>query len=129
MDYVLVNLDTNWADEFNVNCMWLTTSEKYEEFISKLESLEIDNEIEIYFGTNEAISFYGIDDIINSIKISPISDEFYNEFLKIFGTNVYGLIDIPCILEGLSEDYDSESVIETADEPRLFESINFDSID
>lgn len=102
--YVLLKMQSNWADEFDFDAFWVTTEDNWKKFQLDLMSIKDEinfKEVEIYFGTNEWVSFYSAEEIINSIKVFEIS-KLEKEFLhKIFGTNyrfsneiTYGLIDI-----------------------------------
>lgn len=98
MNKILVKLDYCWADEFDVNSLWITTIDDYHEFLETIATLDISEYTEIYFGTNEYISFYSYDELVDSLDFEPISDEFYNEFMENIG-ETYGLISIPDLLE------------------------------
>jgi hypothetical protein len=99
MNKVLVNLDYCYADEFNVNGLWVTTLEAYENFLDELEDCEINDDTEIYFGTNEFIIFESYEDITDSLVAKLVSDEFYNDFIKYIGSDTYGIINIPELIE------------------------------
>lgn len=98
---ILVSLSNSWADEFDVNALWVTTVQEFENFKSELYKRDISEYVEIYFGTNEWIDFDSAGSILDNISITPISEEFYNEFVQKIG-QTYGLISIP----GLLEDYE-----------------------
>lgn len=102
-DKILVELRDNWADEFDINAIWLTNKDEYNKFINKLSKLNIANYREIYFGTNECISFSSAEEIIRALKVTPITDAFFNEFTSILG-NEYGLISISSLLEYYSDE-------------------------
>lgn len=95
---VLVKLNYCWADEFDVEALWMTTEKEYNEYIEKLDKCIIDDSIEIYFGTNEYISFGSTEELKESLSIREVSDSFYNEFIYNIGEE-YGLISISEILE------------------------------
>ena len=59
MNKILVKLNYCWADEFDVDSLWMTTEEEYKEFLDELQDCVISDEKEIYFGTNEFVSFSG----------------------------------------------------------------------
>jgi hypothetical protein len=106
MDYVLVALDANYADEFDVNSLWVTTQEEYEEVLRDIDKYFVPD-IEFYFGTNEFISFDTKDDILSCIDAAPISKEFYEEFVNLIG-ETYGLISIPEMVERFKREDDEE---------------------
>lgn len=97
MNKVLVQLRCNYEDEFDVTALWLTTKEEYKNFLDALKTRNIKEDTEIYFGTNECITFNSYDDIVNSLTCMNVSDGFYDEFLKNIGST-YGSIDIPDII-------------------------------
>ena len=99
MNKILVKLNYSYADEFDVNSLWMTTVEEYEEFLNELKELKdnISEYREIYFGTNEYIYFDSYEEIIDSLTTTLVSDDFYNEFIKIIGGE-YGLISISSLL-------------------------------
>ena len=59
--YLLVKLDMNWADEFDVNAFWVTTQNRYDQFLRTIIEYDFSDNDEIYFGTNEWISFSSTD--------------------------------------------------------------------
>lgn len=101
-NYVLVILDSNWADEFDVNAFWVTTQEEYDIFINKISKVDLHGQ-EFYFGTNEWISFHSTEDLLSALTVSKITREFYNDLIFYFG-ETYGLISIPDLLERFDED-------------------------
>lgn len=103
MKKILVKMDYCWSDEFDVKSLWVTTKEEFDKFKDELLKLDINEDVEIYFGTNEFVSFYSAEDIINSLIVTEISEDFYNEFIKNIGEN-YGLIEIPYLLEHYYEE-------------------------
>ena len=96
---ILVKLEKDWADEFTVYSLWITTKKEFEEFTNKLKLYDISEESEIYYGTNEYFSFDSYDDIIKSLSIYNISDGCYNEFFKIFNSDETGQISIKHLYE------------------------------
>ena len=91
--YLLIKYNDNWADEFDVDLLWVTTEEEFEQWKNELSTKDIDNSVEIYFGTNEFISFSSYEEIIEGIEVSEISKDFYNTFIKLIG-DYFGLIDL-----------------------------------
>lgn len=96
--YLLVKLDMNWADEFDVNAFWVTTQNRYDQFLRTIIEYDFSDNDEIYFGTNEYISFSSTNKLLNSLKVTPITEEFYSQLLAHFGEE-YGLIDLTRLLE------------------------------
>ena len=73
-DYVFVKYDDNWADEFDVESVWIGPRSLWEKM--KADILKyITGEREIYFGTNEAITIDSGAAVINNCKVSDIDAE------------------------------------------------------
>lgn len=101
-DWVLIKLQANYADEFDVDSFWVTTLEDYNNFLKELKNKEFDESgsVDIYFGTNECISFTSIQEILDSLTVTDISAEFAWLLRKHFGEE-YGLLSISEIPEYL----------------------------
>lgn len=98
----LIDWDIDYADEFDVVGFIACTDKQYEKmyqdsldaFKEREESYEDKSSafpIEIYFGTNEAITFESQEDYFNSFQVESISDEELKVLQKIFG----GSLDNP----------------------------------
>ena len=96
-NYLLVKLDMNWADEFDVNAFWVTTQNRYDQFLRTITEYDFSND-EFYFGTNEWISFDSTNEVIRSLQVIPITKEFYDQLITHFGEE-YGLLPITRIEE------------------------------
>lgn len=96
--YLLISLDTCWADEFDVNGLWVTTQDEYDVFLKRLNEVNFKNQ-EIYFGTNEAVEYSSKEDFLSDIFVTEVSESFHDEFYSIFQSYTYGMIDIPYLLE------------------------------
>ena len=94
MKYLLVKLNANYADEFDVDSMWVTTEEDHIALLADLKEHEdnIHDGNEIYFGTNEAIYFDNYEELMHSLDVVEITPEFYNDFLTFVG-NGHGPFD------------------------------------
>lgn len=106
MKYLLIKLEYNWADEFDVTCLWITTEDIFEEWKEQLNKCNINEDVDIYFGTNEWITFDSLYGILNSLVVAQISEEFYYTFNKLIGDE-FGLISLkylPDQYEQLDED-------------------------
>lgn len=98
MDKILIKMDYCWADEFDIECLWATTIQEFEDFKSKLSKLDISDDVEIYFGTNEWISFTSYEDIMDSLEVIYVPNTFHSIFTEYIG-ETFGLISIPDLLE------------------------------
>lgn len=83
----------DWADEFGVESFWVTTQDRYDQFLRLMIGYEWTKEDEIYFGTNEFVTFGSTDELLSSLKVTPITKEFYTQLLSHFGPE-YGLVHI-----------------------------------
>lgn len=100
MKYLLVKLNYYYADEFDVDSMWITTESEHEQFLQNLKDHKdrINDATEIHFGTNEFVSFSSFEELVRSMKVVEITPEFYNDFMTFIGYD-YGLISPDTILE------------------------------
>ena len=57
MNFVAVKLSHNYADEFQVEALWLTTRKEFISFLEELEKRDISEFDEVYFGANEFFFF------------------------------------------------------------------------
>ena len=96
--YILVTLDSNYSDEFDGPSLWVTTQENYDKFLEKLKIKEINQDTEIYFGTNEYRIFDSLASLQEALSIKDISKEFYDGFCKYIGKE-FGMISIVDILD------------------------------
>lgn len=80
-DHVLLILDMNWNDEFDIVGMQIHTKEYWEKLEKAINSVK-DYMPAWYFGTNEGFDAETFEDILDNIKVIPI-DEAQKESLKI----------------------------------------------
>ena len=105
-NYILVKLDCDCADEFNINSFWVTTVEEYNRFLKAAAEHDFAGE-EFYFGTNECMVFHSTDHFLSSISSERISEEYYNALLDSFGDD-YGILSIPGIWESIDPEFNPE---------------------
>ena len=82
-EYVFVDCNFSWADEINVETRWITNAENWAKWQSAV--LELPDEQEIYYGSNEFITVERIQDVIDDCRVSPISEEEVRVIAKWFG--------------------------------------------
>ena len=98
--YFLVSYKEDYADEFYVYGMKIFTEEEYASFIDNqkyAKDLERKGEIvtgefeeiELYFGTNEWLSFETVDEIIRTLDVREITEQEFNT-LKNLGLDSFG---------------------------------------
>jgi hypothetical protein len=83
-DYIMVEFDGNWADEFDMRGYWFTSREKYEKYLEEIKAF---NEFphEQYFGTNEAMIWESLEDYTNCLgKPKKVSAEEMKIVAKLF---------------------------------------------
>lgn len=89
-EYVLVQFESDWSDEFDVYGSEVMTKEKYERYINDLTEKWKDGiTVECYFGTNEGFTWDNISDYIDCLTVKDISEEEYNIIKRLFGKH-YG---------------------------------------
>ncbi len=94
-EYVLVTLSADYGDEFDVAHAWSMTKDDYDIGIKETEEYfknKGDREIEIYFGTNEALYVRGFNDYMNNLSVENISKEDHEAFNRMFGGS-FGMFD------------------------------------
>lgn len=98
MDFLAVRFSSNYADEFQVEALWLATRQEFDSFMEELQKRDISEDSEIYFGTNEIIYFDSFSTIESAITITPISELTYDEMYDALDGTELGLISIPDLL-------------------------------
>lgn len=104
-DKVIMKLEANYADEFDVDSVYVTTRENAERIKKRInDAVKKDKYVEYCFGSNESLLLQGA-----KISIKPISDEFYKEFKKVINSDgSFGLIDLANIEEFIDDDFDED---------------------
>lgn len=88
--YVLVKHQDNYADAFDINTVFVF---KYDEFNKHLKRIEETFEnIDIYFGTNEWLTYESFEDFMDTLNIKYISDKEYHEFRSLMNCSAFGSI-------------------------------------
>lgn len=82
MKYV-VKFAADWADEFEMVGIRIFT---VEELFSWEAGMKEEFGEGMYFGTNEFFEWASYEDLMNSIKITEVSDEFAKELQSILGS-------------------------------------------
>lgn len=70
---------TNWGDKFDVDSFWITTQRTYDQFLKLVIDYDLTALDEFYFGTNETIAFDPTDQFLQSLKVTLITKEFYDQ--------------------------------------------------
>lgn len=81
-DTLLITGNFNYADEFDLS-EWTTMSvSEFKDLVEHLKS--IDDEFELYFGTNEELRFDNGEDLLGQLSFKKITDEQANVLDKLF---------------------------------------------
>lgn len=99
MNFAIVKLSYNYADEFQVEALWLTTENEFISFLEELEKRDISEFYEVPFGTNEFFFFDDLEAITNALTTATISELTFDEMYDIFDGDEFGLISIPGLLD------------------------------
>jgi len=87
MSFLLIKFHADYADEFDVEGILLETSSWYEQHMKNAQAIfkEQPNQ-EVYFGTNEAIEYQGLDSYKRAFTVTELSHEEYSLFLHRIGS-------------------------------------------
>ena len=106
-DKLLVTGNFNYADEFDMSEWSTMTVAEFKEMIEHLKSR--DDEFEIGFGTNEALSFSDGEDLLSQLSFRKISEQEYDVLDKLFGGSFDGCGGVfDRLWEIDDEDYEDE---------------------
>lgn len=96
---LLIQFDSNYADEFDVEGFLVMTKEEWETHKAAIQkrfdalppkdpSKYYGEELEAYFGTNESLSWGSMDAYLHDFKVTEISDEEHAVLKKFFGERI-----------------------------------------
>ena len=106
-DKLLVSGDFDYADEFDLSEWSTMTVAEFKKMIEHLKSR--DDEFEIGFGTNEALSFSNGEDLLSQLSFRKISEQEYDVLDNLFGGSFDGGGGVfERLWEIGDEDYDDE---------------------
>lgn len=90
--HVAVFMHSNWADEMDLDVVELYKKEKYDEMYKDICDAEEDaiGDLEFGVGTNEYVSFNTKQDIFDSMRIVPITEEEFDFLNKLFKGSYFG---------------------------------------
>ncbi len=101
---LLIKFKANYADEFDVYGFEVMTLKEWSGFKEAVKQVfESRDEVEIYFGTNEAIEFTSYDNVMSSFKVTEIDNYEARTFQKHFQGD-FGWIPIGHFLDMAGED-------------------------
>lgn len=125
-DKLLVSGDFDYADEFDLSEWSTMTVAEFKEIIEHLKSR--DDEFEIGFGTNEALSFSNGEDLLSQLSFRKISEQEYDVLDNLFGGSFDGGGGVfERLWEIGDEDYDDED--EDEEEEIIFDKNDLRNIE
>ncbi len=111
-NWVLVKECSNYGDEFDMYGFSIWETSKFEEYKNKVKEAcdkhfgpeekgqQWDNPIAICFGTNEDMTYYSTEEVMEIFEEVPISEEEYQVLNKFFRKS-YGTTFFPGFLRNL----------------------------
>lgn len=91
--YVFVKSSFNWADEFAAEGCFVQEKQVFDDELSQIEEAFADGrleDVEVYFGSNEAITFDCFEEYSRGLTVKECTKEFYLEFIELNGRNEHG---------------------------------------
>lgn len=85
---LLIKFDNNYADEFDVEGFLVLSQsdwEKHKELAKKVFKQKGD--VDVGFGTNEAVNYYSLEGYLDSFKVKEITQEQYQVLWDLFGVH------------------------------------------
>jgi hypothetical protein len=83
-DYVLVSMDTNWADEFDVEGFLVVSTAYFEDAKKRLLGMEEGTSFSMGFGTNQDLTWHDAEELLASLTVKPLDDAEVALFEKHF---------------------------------------------
>ena len=83
--YIFVTFESNYADEYDVSGALVMERIKLYEFFDRVIERRGDKPFEIYFGSNEWLTYNNYVDFIQDFKIESITESQYESFISIVG--------------------------------------------
>ena len=88
---VLVKTDFNYADEFNCREFKVMDDDEYERWLAAWErKFDADKSVEIYFGTNEALTISSYDEFLAGLEITELAEVERKVFERHFCGDSWG---------------------------------------
>lgn len=88
MSHVVVKLNTNWADEMDIEGFIITTEDEWKEYTKEIKK-DFPEDCEMYVGTNEHISFSNYEEFMSCLKVTKVNKDEAKLIKKLFGDS-YG---------------------------------------
>lgn len=113
---LLIKFNSDWADEFDVSGFMVISFKDWQNHITNVAKQFLStSEIEVYFGTNESMTYESLLNYINKFTITPINSEEFLVLKKLFGVkldhndNEYISFGNLCMIEELLDEDDESS--------------------
>ncbi len=85
---LLLRYSNNYADEFDVDGFIVMSESAWEEHKAMAAKIfEEKAEVEVYFGTNEWISYYDLEEYVDSFKVTELTDTQFQVLKELFGVH------------------------------------------
>ena len=88
MSFVFVTTSHDYADEFDVEGAFALPKPHFETQLRLIEKGFKDGVLvdkELYFGTNEYLSFSSFEDFMDGVTVKECTEQFYDEFKALTG--------------------------------------------
>lgn len=87
---LLITINRDWSDEFNVEGMVVISGSAWDAHLAMAEEhFKKNGEVEVYFGTNEALSWHDFDDYKTSFKVTELTAEQFDVLKTLFTIKGY----------------------------------------
>ena len=92
MNYVLIKVDTNWADEMDIEGFLVLPEHKWGELKEKLK-VALKKPVVIWVGTNEELTIDSYKDLMRKLTLEVITEEEASVLGKLFNNSTRREID------------------------------------
>lgn len=93
MRKLLVNFDSNWADEMDVEAFVVVSKKSWDKNMKMAKENWPDNGVEVYIGTNEQLDFYSFEEFESCLKLTELKPVEVKTLEKLFD-GAFGFHDI-----------------------------------
>lgn len=88
--HLLISIDRDWADEFNVEGFIVMTDSEWEDHKQLAQKLfEEKGSVELYFGTNEFLDYSSYDEYVGAFEVTELSTEQLDVLKSLFTIKGY----------------------------------------
>ncbi len=91
MEYLLVKFNDNYCDEFDVDGFNIMSEQEFKDYLEEWKKeIEKNGFDEFYFGTNECLTYEGVDEFEKRFTTEPLTEEEALVLKKFFKSS-YGV--------------------------------------